>query len=152
MIVEYAGRLRAVLRTVNDFGFESFDLVGMPRRLCAPGVSPPLVETNIDKRRVNPVSLPSELLQALPLGDSWLAMSQRTLGRVLASFLIAEDPQRLVALPPEEYIREAGSEGIELVMWLIMRGALNEHVEVLHQHYHVPASNTAVGHIILKQS
>jgi len=94
VIVEYAGRLRAVLRTVNDFGFESFDLVGMPRRLSAPGVSPPLVETNIDKRRVSPVPLPSELLQALPVGDSWLAMSQRTLGRLLASFLIAEDPQR----------------------------------------------------------
>lgn len=63
---------------------------------------------------------------------------------------IADDPGRLVAIPPEEYIREAGSEGIELVMWLIMRGALGDDVEVVHKHYHVPASNTAVGHIILK--
>ena len=94
MTVEYVGYLRAVLRTVNDFGFESYDLVGMPRRLCAPGALPPLVETNIDKRRVKPVPLPSELLRALPAGDSWLAMSQRTLGRLLASYLIAEDPQR----------------------------------------------------------
>jgi protocatechuate 4,5-dioxygenase, beta chain len=65
---------------------------------------------------------------------------------------IAIDPLRLAAVPSEEYIREAGSEGIELVMWLIMRGALNERVEVLHRHYRVPASNTAVGHIILKQA
>ena len=63
---------------------------------------------------------------------------------------IADDPGRLAAIPPEDYIREAGSEGIELVMWLIMRGALQDEVEVLHKHYHVPASNTAIGHIILK--
>jgi superfamily II DNA or RNA helicase len=94
MIVEYAGYLRAVLRTVEDFGFESYDLVSVPRRLCAPGVPPPLVETNIDKRRVKVTAAPCQLLESLPEGDNWLAMSQRTLGRLLASFLIAEDPQR----------------------------------------------------------
>ena len=45
-----------------------------------------------------------------------------------------------------------GSEGIEMVMWLIMRGALNENVTEVHRHYHVPASNTAVGHIILENN
>jgi protocatechuate 4,5-dioxygenase beta chain len=49
-----------------------------------------------------------------------------------------------------EYLREAGSEGIELVMWLIMRGALGRKTRTLHRHYHVPASNTAVGHIVLE--
>lgn len=49
-----------------------------------------------------------------------------------------------------EYLREAGSEGIEMVMWLIMRGALGDDVEELHRHYHVPASNTAVGHQVLR--
>jgi protocatechuate 4,5-dioxygenase, beta chain len=49
-----------------------------------------------------------------------------------------------------EYLRETGSEGIELVMWLIMRGALGDDVELLHRFYHVPASNTAVGHLVLK--
>jgi protocatechuate 4,5-dioxygenase beta chain len=49
-----------------------------------------------------------------------------------------------------EYLREAGSEGIELVMWYVMRGALNENVEEKHRFYHVPASNTAVGHLILE--
>jgi protocatechuate 4,5-dioxygenase, beta chain len=47
-------------------------------------------------------------------------------------------------------VREAGSEGIEMVMWLIMRGALGDKVEEIHRHYHVPASNTALGHIILE--
>lgn len=53
-------------------------------------------------------------------------------------------------VPHIEYLREAGSEGIELVMWLIMRGALGSATRELHRHYHVPASNTAVGHIVLE--
>ena len=47
-------------------------------------------------------------------------------------------------------MREAGAEAIELVMWLIMRGALDEKVEEVYRFYPVPASNTAVGHIILE--
>jgi protocatechuate 4,5-dioxygenase beta chain len=53
-------------------------------------------------------------------------------------------------IPHIEYIRETGSEGIEMVMWLIMRGALGNKTRCLHRHYHVPASNTAVGHIVLE--
>jgi protocatechuate 4,5-dioxygenase beta chain len=53
-------------------------------------------------------------------------------------------------IPHIEYLRETGSEGIEMVMWLIMRGALGPVTKSLHRHYHVPASNTAVGHIVLE--
>jgi protocatechuate 4,5-dioxygenase, beta chain len=60
------------------------------------------------------------------------------------------DPVALTRMPHVEYIREAGSEGVEMVMWLIMRGALDEQVDEVYRFYHVPASNTAVGHIILK--
>jgi protocatechuate 4,5-dioxygenase, beta chain len=60
------------------------------------------------------------------------------------------DPEGLSRMSHVEYVREAGSEGIELVMWLIMRGALDPEVEVRHRFYHVPASNTAVGHLILE--
>ncbi|HUY16143.1 MAG TPA: class III extradiol dioxygenase subunit beta [Acidimicrobiales bacterium] len=63
---------------------------------------------------------------------------------------ITEDPDDLRKIPHIEYVREAGSEGIELVMWLIMRGALGDAVKLLHRFYHVPASNTAVGHLVLK--
>jgi len=63
---------------------------------------------------------------------------------------LTADPQALRHMPHIEYLREAGSEGIELVMWLIMRGALGGNVEELHRFYHVPASNTAVGHIVLR--
>ncbi|MBB4633018.1 class III extradiol dioxygenase subunit beta [Sphingosinicella soli] len=60
------------------------------------------------------------------------------------------DPEALRHMPHIEYLREAGSEGIELVMWLIMRGALGPRARELHRHYHVPASNTAVGHLVLE--
>lgn len=63
---------------------------------------------------------------------------------------LTRDPEALRHMPHIEYLREAGSEGIELVMWLIMRGALGPRVKELHRHYHVPASNTAVGHIVLE--
>jgi protocatechuate 4,5-dioxygenase beta chain len=55
------------------------------------------------------------------------------------------DPAKLAALGREELIRQAGSEGIELIMWLIMRGAMNDQVTKVHSHYFVPASNTAAG-------
>lgn len=53
-----------------------------------------------------------------------------------------------------EYVDEAGSEGIELVDWLIARGAMDdqfggEDPSTDHRFYHVPASNTAVGHLVM---
>lgn len=65
---------------------------------------------------------------------------------------LTSNPQRLRHIPHIEYLRETGSEGIEMVMWLIMRGALGPNVRALHRHYHVPASNTAVGHIVLEKT
>lgn len=57
---------------------------------------------------------------------------------------------RLRHIPHIEYLRETGSEGIEMVMWLIMRGALGRETRLLHRHYHVPCSNTAIGHLVLE--
>ena len=71
------------------------------------------------------------------------------------------DPVGCAATPHIDYVREAGSEGIELVMWLIARGAMSDIVDgkvqgpapkVRHRFYHVPASNTAVGHLILENA
>jgi protocatechuate 4,5-dioxygenase beta chain len=63
---------------------------------------------------------------------------------------LISDPDSLARIPHIDYVREAGSEGIELVMWLIMRGALDANVREVHRFYHVPASNTALGHLILE--
>ena len=73
------------------------------------------------------------------------------------------DPEGLARRPHIDYVREAGSEGIELVMWLTARGAMSDlNVEatrgveggakpvVKHRFHHVPASNTSVGHLILE--
>ena len=60
------------------------------------------------------------------------------------------DVQRLVDMSHVEYLREAGSEGAELVMWMIMRGALDDDAREVHRHYHVPASNSGAGIIILE--
>ena len=67
------------------------------------------------------------------------------------------DPEGLSQKPHIDYVREAGSEGIELVMWLIARGAMSDVTggpkpKVAHRFYHVPASNTAVGHLILENA
>jgi protocatechuate 4,5-dioxygenase beta chain len=71
---------------------------------------------------------------------------------------LVADPAGLAQKPHIDYVREAGSEGIELVMWLIARGAMSDVNEgkarpkVAHRFYHVPASNTAVGHLILENA
>ena len=67
------------------------------------------------------------------------------------------DPTGQATVPHIDYVREAGSEGIELVMWLIARGAMADVAggpapTVKHRFYHVPASNTAVGHLILENN
>jgi protocatechuate 4,5-dioxygenase beta chain len=63
---------------------------------------------------------------------------------------LTADPLMLADRPHVDYMREAGSEGIELVMWLVMRGALGGSVREVHRHYHVPASNTGAGLIVLE--
>ncbi len=63
---------------------------------------------------------------------------------------LVSDPIALTERSHVDYIREAGTEGIELVMWLAMRGALGESVKQVYRHYHVPASNTAAGLTILE--
>ena len=81
----------------------------------------------------------------------------RTFDNAFLDKLIA-DPAAVAVIPHIDYVREAGSEGIELVMWLIARGAMKDIAEnpspvrLRHRFYHVPASNTAVGHLILENT
>jgi protocatechuate 4,5-dioxygenase, beta chain len=70
---------------------------------------------------------------------------------------MVSDPEGLTKIQHIDYIREAGSEGIETVMWLIARGAMDDvnggkPATMRHRFYHVPASNTAVGHMILENN
>jgi protocatechuate 4,5-dioxygenase beta chain len=68
---------------------------------------------------------------------------------------LINDPEAAASIPHIDYVRDAGSEGIELVMWLIARGAMADAAggprpKAVKRFYHVPASNTAVGHLILE--
>ncbi len=65
---------------------------------------------------------------------------------------LVSQPEALAKLSHADYVREAGSEGIEMIMWLVMRGALADRVQQVHRFYHVPASNTAVGHLLLQDA
>jgi protocatechuate 4,5-dioxygenase beta chain len=73
--------------------------------------------------------------------------------------MMINDPAACAQVPHIDYVRDAGSEGIELVMWLIARGAMSDvndgkangkAPKLVKRFYHVPASNTAVGHAILE--
>ena len=66
--------------------------------------------------------------------------------------LLVHDPEAVARIPHVEYLREAGSEGIELVMWLIMRGAMNPTVTEVYRATHVPTSNTHNGLLVLENA
>ena len=63
--------------------------------------------------------------------------------------LLVRDPEQAAAITHDEYLREAGSEGIEMVMWLIMRGALPAAVREVYRATHLPTSNTHNGLLVL---
>ncbi|HEX6423752.1 MAG TPA: class III extradiol dioxygenase subunit beta [Acidimicrobiales bacterium] len=64
---------------------------------------------------------------------------------------LVADPEAVARIPHVEYLREAGSEGIELVMWLVMRGALSPTVHEVYRATHVPTSNTHNGLLVLEE-
>lgn len=66
--------------------------------------------------------------------------------------LTSDDPEPLTKITHTEYMREAGSEGIEAIMWLIMRGAMDARVRQVHRFYHIPCSNTAYGLVVLENN
>jgi len=63
---------------------------------------------------------------------------------------LTRDPLKLTKISHTEYMREAGSEGVEMVMWHVMRGALDADATEVYRFYHVPASNTAAGLMVLR--
>ncbi|MGC6536579.1 MAG: class III extradiol dioxygenase subunit beta [Candidatus Puniceispirillaceae bacterium] len=64
---------------------------------------------------------------------------------------LTQNPLANANLQHGDVIREAGAEGIEMIMWNVMRGALNDEVREVYRFYHIPVSATAYGAIILEQ-
>lgn len=58
---------------------------------------------------------------------------------------LLDRPAELASMSIHDLVREAGTQGAELILWLIARGALEGNVRKIHSSYHVPISNTAAG-------
>jgi protocatechuate 4,5-dioxygenase beta chain len=65
---------------------------------------------------------------------------------------VINDPEWLASQSTSAIIERAGTEGVEVIMWLVMRGALHPNVHVVHKHYHVPVSNTGAGVLVLENA
>jgi gallate dioxygenase len=63
--------------------------------------------------------------------------------------LLVDKPEELTDITIAEYAKRGGVEGAEVVMWLIMRGALAARVKKLHQTYYLP-SMTPIATLILE--
>lgn len=59
-------------------------------------------------------------------------------------------PEALTRYSIHELVELAGSQGVELLNWLAMRGALLGRVSQVHRNYHIPISNTATGLLVLE--
>jgi len=61
--------------------------------------------------------------------------------------LLEKNPEKLAAMPVADFAKKGGLEGAEVIMWLIMRGALTARVRKVHQSYCLP-SMTATATVI----
>jgi len=64
---------------------------------------------------------------------------------------LVHQPEALIHYSNAELVRLAGTQGIELLMWIAARATLSEPVVKVHSHYHIPISNTASGLLVLEQ-
>ena len=53
--------------------------------------------------------------------------------------LFERDPERLAGMTHAEYATRGGFEGAEVIMWLVVRGAMTPHVRRLHRTYYLPS-------------
>jgi protocatechuate 4,5-dioxygenase, beta chain len=58
---------------------------------------------------------------------------------------LAADPKWATQFSTHQLVEQAGTQGVELLMWLTTRAALCGKVSKLHSNYHIPISNTAAG-------
>jgi gallate dioxygenase len=63
--------------------------------------------------------------------------------------LLEQEPEKLTEITIAEYARRGGLEGAEVIMWLVMRGALSAKVKKLHDSYYLP-SMTPIATLVLE--
>jgi len=64
---------------------------------------------------------------------------------------IESDPESLVDLTHQSLMEKFGVEGIELIMWLVMRGALSMNAKRIHRNYYAPMT-TGMGLVTLEEA
>ncbi len=62
---------------------------------------------------------------------------------------LVHDPAWATQFSSHELVEKAGTQGVELIMWLAARAALGEGAKRVHQSYHIPISNTASGVMLM---
>ena len=65
---------------------------------------------------------------------------------------IVDEPEAIARYSIRELVALAGTQGPELIQWLVMRGALGAEVRTLQSNYHVPISNTGSGLLLLEKA
>jgi len=63
---------------------------------------------------------------------------------------LVDSPAWATQYNTHQLVELAGTQGVELLMWLATRGALGSQVQELHRNYHIPISNTASGLMLLE--
>ena len=62
---------------------------------------------------------------------------------------LVHQPEALTHYTIPQLVELAGSQGVELLNWIVMRGALTGEVSKIHSNYHIPISNTASALLVL---
>ncbi|MCP5284084.1 MAG: protocatechuate 3,4-dioxygenase [Burkholderiaceae bacterium] len=62
---------------------------------------------------------------------------------------LIHDPQWATQFNTHQLVEKAGTQGVELIMWLAARAALGDGATLAHQNYHIPISNTASGVMLM---
>jgi protocatechuate 4,5-dioxygenase beta chain len=63
---------------------------------------------------------------------------------------LIHDPKWATQFNSTQLVEKAGTQGVELLMWLASRAALGASVKLTHQNYHIPISNTAAGLMLME--
>ncbi|MCL2714777.1 MAG: class III extradiol dioxygenase family protein [Alphaproteobacteria bacterium] len=63
---------------------------------------------------------------------------------------MVSDPSWATRYSTVELVAQTGTQGVELLNWMVARGTLPEMVRQMHARYHIPISNTATGVMVLE--
>ena len=61
---------------------------------------------------------------------------------------IVADPEALTRYSIHDWVEQSGSQGVEFLNWMAMRGAMTGRVSELNRNYHIPISNTAAATVV----